>query len=110
MLAVGTKAQDVLFGSEQERLARFSNDYRIPAINAQREFTAAGGLMSYGANQQDAYRQAGIYTGRILKGESPSDLPVLEAAKLELIINFKTAKALGLSSVCHPRCSVVPTR
>jgi putative ABC transport system substrate-binding protein len=89
--------QDVLFGAEQEQLARLSADYRIPTIGAQREFAADGGLMSYGANQRDAYRQAGIYAGRILKGEKPSDLPVLQPTKLELVINMKTAKSLGLT-------------
>jgi putative ABC transport system substrate-binding protein len=89
--------QDVLFGAEQEQLAKLAGDYRIPAISAQREFAAAGGLMSYGANQRDVYRQAGIYAGRILKGERPSDLPVMQAVKLDLVINLKTAKALGLN-------------
>jgi putative ABC transport system substrate-binding protein len=89
--------QDVLFGVEQEQLAKLSGDYRIPAISAQREFAAAGGLMSYGANQRDLYRQAGIYAGRILRGERPSDLPVIQAVKLDLVINLKTAKALGLN-------------
>ena len=89
--------QDVLFGAEQEQLAKLSGDYRIPAISAQREYAAAGGLMSYGANQHDGYRQAGIYAGRILKGERPSDLPVMQAVKLDLVINLRTAKALGLN-------------
>jgi putative ABC transport system substrate-binding protein len=89
--------QDILFGAEQEQLAQLSVHYKIPAIMAQREFVAAGGLMSYGANQRDLYRQVGIYAGRILKGERPSDLPVLEATKFELEINLKTAKAFGLN-------------
>ena len=89
--------QDILFGAEQAQLAKLSGDYRIPAIMAQREFVAAGGLMSYGANQRDVYRQAGIYAGRTLKGERPSDLPVMRATKFELAINLKTAKALGLN-------------
>ena len=89
--------QDGLFGVEQEQLAKLSGDYRIPAISAQREFAAAGGLMSYGANQRDLYRQVGIYAGRILRGERPSDLPVMQAVKLDLVINLKTAKALGLN-------------
>jgi putative ABC transport system substrate-binding protein len=89
--------QDVLFGAEQEQLAKLSGDYRIPTISAQREFAAAGGLMSYGANQRDEYRQAGTYAGRILKGDRPSDLPVIRAVKVDLVINLKAAKALGLN-------------
>lgn len=89
--------QDVLFGAEQERLAKLSGDYRIPAISAQRDFADGGGLMSYGANQRDGYRQAGIYAGRILKGERPSDLAVMQATKLDLVINLRTAKAFNLN-------------
>jgi putative ABC transport system substrate-binding protein len=89
--------QDILFGTETEQLAKLSVRYRIPAVYAQREFAAAGGLMSYGANERDAYRQAGTYAGRILKGEKPSDLPVIQAVKFDLVINLKTAKALGLN-------------
>jgi ABC-type uncharacterized transport system substrate-binding protein len=68
----------------------------VPAIFPFREFPAAGGLVSYGTDLADTYRLAGVYTGRVLKGEKPSDLPVQQATKVELVINLKTAKALGL--------------
>ena len=88
---------DPFFSSRGIELGRLSLSNRIPAIYQYPQFTAAGGLMSYGGDLAELYRLAGIYVGRILKGESPSDLPVREVTKVELIINLKTAKTFGIS-------------
>jgi ABC-type uncharacterized transport system substrate-binding protein len=88
---------DVFFTSRSQQLAKLTVDHAVPAIYEFREFAAAGGLMSYGSNETEYYRLFGTYTGRILKGEKPADLPVVQSTKVEMILNLKTARALGLT-------------
>jgi putative ABC transport system substrate-binding protein len=93
-LVLGSAA---FFNRYRERLVELALQHAIPATFSSRDFPAIGGLMSYGADSRDAYRQAGVYVGRILKGDKPSDLPVMQPTRFELVINLKTVKVLGLT-------------
>ena len=101
-------AQDAFFNSQREQLVALATRYKLPAIFDQPEMAEMGGLMSYGTDYADQYRRAGAYVGKILKGAKPTDLPVLQPTKFDLVINLKTAKALGLT--VSIRCSHAPTR
>jgi putative ABC transport system substrate-binding protein len=101
-------AADAFFNSRREQFVALAAHHALPAIHDLREYVMAGALMSYGTNRNDSYRVAGVYAGRVLKGEKPGALPVMQSTELELVLNLKTAKALGLS--IRPRSSLAQTR
>jgi putative tryptophan/tyrosine transport system substrate-binding protein len=90
-------ANDPFFGAKRDQLVALAARYSVPMMYWQQEFAAAGGLISYGPNFADGYRQGGVYVGLVLRGEKPADLPIVQPTKFEMVVNLKTAKALGIT-------------
>jgi putative ABC transport system substrate-binding protein len=90
-------AADIIFNARAQQLATLATRHAVPTVHTVREFAVSGGLLSYGGDIKETHKQAGVYTGRVLKGEKPADLPVQQVTKVEFVVNLRTAKALGIN-------------